>query len=298
MDVGLIRARAAEGGDSKETADLESAIKRQGHHATDIHIDTVGVSMTENGVQLFQLPGARRIDIDCAILRTLGIIKDYEQFSHRIWAVRAIEMNGITVVNSLMQWLAASDKLAALAFLSSNGLPVPDTVSSENFMISYNAAKEFGSVVVKPLRSSMGLGVFKLDDPDVAMHTFSYLVNLNKPIYVQRYLEKIGGGDYRVIVVGNAAIGAEYRRGKTWKSNVAQGAVARAARLNAELQELSVKAAEVLGLDYVGVDIAETKDGYVILETNPSIKWQAFREATGINPAEHIVRHLISKARR
>jgi SSU ribosomal protein S6P modification protein len=144
----------------------------------------------------------------------------------------------------------------------------------------------------------MGFGVFQVDDADVAMHIFSYLVNLNKPIYVQRYLDKVGNGDYRVVVVGNEVIGAEFRRGVSWKSNVAQGAKPEPAKVTSELRELALKSIEVLGLDYGGVDIAETKDGYFILEINPTMSWQGFKRATGINPAVHIVNYLVSKLRR
>lgn len=82
-------------------------------------------------------------------------------------------------------------------------------------------------MVVKPLRSAMGgYGVAKIDDADEAMHFFSFLTNISKPILIQKYMEKAGGGgDYRVVVVNGQAIGAEFRRGGTgWKSNVAQGA--------------------------------------------------------------------------
>ena len=123
------------------------------------------------------------------------------------------------------------------------------------------------------------------------------LVNINKPMYVQKFLEK-GDGDYRVVVVGKRAIGAEYRRAAGWKSNVAQGARPEPAYLTQELEELAVKAVEVLGLDFGGVDIAETKDGYYILEVNPTMSWQGFKAAVGINPAEHIVDLLLEKIKR
>ncbi len=146
----------------------------------------------------------------------------------------------------------------------------------------------------------MGFGVFQVDDADVAMYIFSYLTNLNKPMYVQRFLDKVGNGDYRVVVVGNEVIGAEFRRGGvTWKSNVAQGARPEPAKVTNELSELALKAIEVLGLDYGGgVDIAETRDGYFILEVNPTMSWQGFKRATGINPpAKYIVNYLISKVK-
>jgi len=136
-----------------------------------------------------------------------------------------------------------------------------------------------------------------VDNPDVAFHIFSMLVNINKPIYVQKFLEK-GPGDYRVVVVGGRAIGAEYRRAEGWKTNVAQGAAPEPTRITPEMEELAVKAVEVLGLDYGGVDIAETREGYYILEVNPTMSWQGFKAATGINPAEHVIDYLLEKTKK
>jgi RimK family alpha-L-glutamate ligase len=233
------------------------------------------------------------VEVDCAVLRSIGIIKDYEQFSQRIWAVRSMELSGIRVSNSIYSFIAASDKLGTLMELAKKGLPVPPTISGESFFSGYGAVKEFKHAVIKPLRSGKGLGIFKVDDPDVAMHLFSYFTNLNKPIYVQKYLEKVGGGDYRIIVVGGEVIGTEFRKSASWKSNVAQGAKGVAVKANPELKELAIKATKVMGLDYAGVDIAETKDGYYILETNTAIAWDEFKKVTRVNPAKYIIANLI-----
>jgi ribosomal protein S6--L-glutamate ligase len=282
-------------------AELRAAISGLGHDACEFFVDKAAVRMGSRGVSLLHIVGramAADASFDAALMRNIGIIRDYEQFGHRIWTVRALELSGTCVMNEISKWIPASDKLATLATLARAGLPVPETVSSEDLFAGYEAAKEFGSVVVKPLRSGLGLGVFKLDDPDAAMHIFSYFTSLNKPIYVQRFLEKKGGGDYRVVVVGGVAVGAEFRKGATWKSSIAQGAVPSKAKLTDELGELAVRAAEAMGLEFAGVDIAETPDGYFILETNPTIAWAGFRSVTGINPAELIVRHLLDRIKR
>lgn len=65
-----------------------------------------------------------------------------------------------------------------------------------------------------------------------------------------------------------------------------------------EMAEIAVKATEVLGLDYAGIDIAEGKDGYKILEANPTMSWQGFKQATKIDVAELLIKHLASKIKR
>ncbi len=76
-----------------------------------------------------------------------------------------------------------------------------------------------------------------------------------------------------------------------------RGAKPEPAKVTGELSELALRAIEVLGLDYGGVDIAETRDGYFILEVNPTMSWQGFKKATGVNPAGYIINRLINRIR-
>ncbi|MFB6491524.1 MAG: RimK family alpha-L-glutamate ligase [Thermoproteus sp. AZ2] len=293
MDIGLIRPYEVEFNPG-DIADLEAAIAERGHRVARIYVDMLEVRVAD-GIKIRQGVGRgepKDVDVPGAILRHLGIFRDFEQFSYRVFAARALELSGTVVINPVMSWLVASDKMASLLYLAKAGLPTPPTVVSENMFAAYRAVAEFGESVVKPLRGSMGYGVFRVGDPDVAMHVFSMLVNLNKPMYVQKYLEK-GEGDYRVVVVGGRVIGAEFRRAQGWKTNVAQGARPEPAKPSGEMEELAVRAVGALGLEYGGVDIAETKDGYVIFEVNPTMSWQGFKAATGINPAPYIVDRLL-----
>ena len=299
MKIGLIRPYEIEY-NNHDVADLDKAIKSLGHSIRRVYIDKIGVEIGSDGIGITQMSAKgtpEPLDIDCAFLRHLGIIKDYEQFSSRLWSVRAIEQSGTLVMNNLMSWLFASDKLASLSTLAKASLPVPHTLVTEDMFGAYREVKRSGEVVVKPLRGAMGFGVFRLNDPDVAMHIFSYFTNISKPMYLQKYLEKKGGGDYRVIVVGGEVIGAEFRKGTGWKSNVAQGAVPTAARIDSEMKELAVRATESLGLEYAGIDIAKTRDGYFILETNPTVSWQGFRRATKIDVARILVKHIVKRAK-
>lgn len=297
MKIGLIRPYEIEY-NNQDLVDLNRSIKRLGHEARDIYVDKLGVSIKKNRIDLSQISSMNEsedIKVDGAFLRHLGTIKDYEQFSGRLWSVRAMEQTGVFVMNEIVSWLLASDKLASLSILAKSNLPIPETFLSEDMYFAYRKSKEMGETVIKPLRGAMGFGVFRISDSDFAMHVFSYLTNLSKPIYMQKYLDKKGGGDYRVIVVGGQVVGAEFRKGVGWKSNVAQGAKVTKAKVNSQMAELALRATEVLGLEYAGIDIAETRDGYFILETNPTMSWQGFKKATKIDVAGVLIKHLISR---
>ncbi|ACB39702.1 ATP-grasp domain-containing protein [Pyrobaculum neutrophilum] len=299
MEIGIIRPYEVEFNPG-DVADLEEAVRKRGHTPVRIYVDMLEVRIESAGLRIRQSVGKSppvEVAPPGAVLRHLGIFRDFEQFLYRVWAAKALEEAGTYVMNPVERWVVAGDKMAALMKLAKAGLPVPPTVVTENMFVGYRAVGEFKRAVVKQMRGAMGYGAFLVEDPDVAFHIFSMLANINKPIYVQRFLEK-GPGDYRVVVVGGRAVGAEYRRADGWKTNVAQGAAPEPAKLTPQLEELAVKAVETLGLDYGGVDIAETREGYYILEVNPTMSWQGFKVATGVNPAEHIVDHLIGKIKR
>ncbi len=297
MDIGIIESDRPF---INEYNDLDKAIRSQGFNPVRIDIADISVRIDAAKVHPFRVNGIlgeSPIELDCAVLRHIGFVRDYEQMSQKVWSVMSMEMSGTYVANNILAWMRASDKLGALMALSSNGINVPDTRSSENSLAGYHAVRDYGKAVVKPLRMAAGLGVFKVDNPDVAMHVFSSFVNFSKPLYVQKFLEKRHNGDYRVVVVGDEVIGAEFRKSSSWKSNVAQGAAAKAARPDAELMEIAIKSAKALDLDFAGIDIAETADGYYVLEANPTVSWSMFKKVTKVDPARHIIRHIVKMAK-
>src|SRR5262249_34575770 len=67
----------------------------------------------------------------------------------------------------------------------------------------------------------------------------------------------------------------------------------RAARLAARTRTIAVRAARALGLDYTGVDLAESKHGPVVLEVNGTPHWDGLHAATGEDIAGRIVDHAL-----
>lgn len=269
-----------------------------GHELSDIYIDKLGTDINKGRMRFTQIidnKGEKKVEVDGAFLRHLGMFKDYEQFSSRLWSVRAMEQSGVYVMNEITAWMLASDKFASSTTLAKAGLPIPHTFVTEDMMGAYSAAKSMDEAVIKRVTGSMGYGVFRVKGEDFAMHVFSYFSSMSKPIYMQEYLEKKGGGDYRVVVVGGKVLGAEFRKGKDWKSNIAQGGKPMPAKVDKELSEIALKATEKLSLDYAGIDIADTKEGYMILDTNPTMSWQGFKKVNKVDVAKALIEYLIKK---
>lgn len=257
------------------------------------------LTVSIRGSEVRLIHKGRELNVDAVVVRNLGFPLTLDLFLKRFGSLIVAEALGCLVVNRPFSMVVARDKLMSLALLSISGIPVPPTCVTEVVTTAMDSVREWGDSVVKPISGSLGYGSFRVSDPDVAFHVFKMLADLRQPIYVQKYVEK-PERDIRVFVVGERVIAAAYRyapRG-SWKTNVAQGGMAKPARVAPELEELSVKAAKVLGLDYAGIDVGETAGGYVVFEANAAPLWRGLQAATGVNPAQHIASHILSKVKR
>ena len=187
-------------------------------------------------------------------------------------------------VNGRDAVVTSRNKAGVLATLDAAGLPTPQTVMvsnpvNESVVADAVAGFEF-PVVVKPNSATRGVGVAKAADLDSLLGIVDYL-NLvhdyratgDKSYLIQEYLPD--ATDYRVMIVDGEYVGAVRRELPTdaleagrWKHNVHRGATATGVTLGSDGRELAERTAAALGISYLGVDLLETEDRFVVNETN------------------------------
>jgi RimK family alpha-L-glutamate ligase len=224
-----------------------------------------------------------------------------EQVIFRVDALHALEAGGVTCVNGPRAIERTVDKFLASALLARAGVPTPRTIACERVEDALEAFEELGGdVIVKPLFGSMGAGMTRVDDPDVAYRVF-HALSLERAVYYLQETLPHDGRDLRALVVGGRVLAAIERVGSGWRANLARGARADATELTAEQERLCVEAAEVLGVDYAGVDVLRAADGRdYLLELNGIPGWHGLQQATGADVAGALVEHveaLVSEAR-
>jgi RimK family alpha-L-glutamate ligase len=220
-----------------------------------------------------------------------------EQIIFRVDALHWLEDRGVRVMNSPRAIERSVDKFYTSALLEHAGLRTPETVVCERGEDAVLAFRALGDVIVKPLFGSMGLGMVRVSDEETAWRVFRALDAIRGVYYLQRAIDH-GGRDVRAFVIGDRVIGAMERRasdrGPDWRTNYSRGGVATAFALPAEWAELAVRAAQVVGADYAGVDLLPARDGTVyVLEVNGIPGWQGLQTATHIDVADAIVAHLL-----
>jgi len=281
------------------TDELCRALSARGHVSVVLPYEKLIATLGSGGAGTgLSSEGAAILEADAVLARIIpsGTL---EQIIFRVDALHWIEERGVPVVNSPRAIERAVDKFYTDALLREAGLPTPETVVCENMADAMAAVRALGEVVIKPIFGSMGHGLVRVSDPDVAFRVLKSLDQVRSVFYIQRAVDH-GGRDIRAFVVGGRVLGAIERRAPEgdWRTNVARGADARAIDLPADWAQLALRAAAAIGADYAGVDLLPSRDGQVfVLEVNGIPGWQGLQQATGLDVAGAIVDHLETRVR-
>jgi len=219
-----------------------------------------------------------------------------EQIIFRVDALHRLEDRDVRVMNSPRAIERTVDKFWTSALLEQCGVATPETVVCDSADEATAAFRAFGDVIVKPLFGSMGLGMVRVSDEEMAFRVFRTIEQIRGVYYLQRTIDH-GGVDIRAFVVGGRVLGSIERRSTGWRTNLARGGTARSVVLSDEWSSLAVRAAAAVGADYAGVDLVADSDGKVyVLEVNGIPGWKGLQEATNIDVAGRLVDFLALQA--
>jgi RimK family alpha-L-glutamate ligase len=288
----LCRALAARGHHAR-LATYESLIARIGERSNDSNgLNVLNVSNDSNDSNAPNDSNAFSSD---AVLARIIPNGSLEQIIFRVNALHWIEHRGIPVVNSARAIERSVDKFYTTALLQEARLPVPETVVCDRADAAMEAIRRMlasgGEVIVKPIFGSMGHGLVRIADAELAWRVIRPLEQMRSVFYVQRAIDS-GGRDVRLFVVGGRVVGAIERTAPAgdWRTNVARGGIARAIEPSSEWKNYALTAARAVDADYAGVDLLQSRDGEVfVLEVNGIPGWKGLQRATGIDVASSLV---------
>jgi RimK family alpha-L-glutamate ligase len=275
-----IAVLAARGG--WHTAELQRAAAERGHEATILPYEGLVATIGARSGLRSRTTDLDNVDVVLARIIPSGSL---EQIIFRVDALHRLEDRGIRVLNSPRAIERTVDKFWTSAILEQCDIPTPETIVCDTAEEATLAFRALGDVIVKPLFGSMGLGMVRVDNEEMAYRVFRTIEQIRGVYYLQRAIEH-HGIDVRAFVVGGRVLGAIERRANGWRTNLARGGAARAITLSDQLSGLAVRAAAAVGADYAGVDLLTGTDGTVyVLEVNGIPGWRGLQEATGTDVA-------------
>lgn len=272
--------------------ELQRAFAARGHACVHLAISALTASLGGSDGSRLASRGRDLDAFDCVVVRIIPR-GSLEQIIFRVDALHLLAARGVRVLNSARAIERTVDKYFTTGLLAQAGLPTPRTVVCERADDALPAFEALGGdVIVKPLFGSMGQGLVRVQDGDVAYRVFKALDLAREVYYLQETLPH-AGRDLRAFVLGGRVLASMERVGPGWRTNIARGAQPRPIRLTPEQERLCLQAAEVVGAEYAGVDLLPAADGRdYLLEVNGIPGWQGLQTVAGVDIAGEIVAYL------
>jgi RimK family alpha-L-glutamate ligase len=279
------------------TDELRRAVLERGHTALVLPYEGLiaRLGMPASSAAPALASDGERLDDVGAVLARIIPNGSLEQIIYRVDVLHWLEERGIPVMNSARAIERTVDKFYTSALLERAGLATPETVVCERSEQAMEAFRAMGDAIIKPLFGSMGLGMVRVSDEEMAWRVFRALEAVRGVYYVQRAIEH-EGCDVRLFVVGDRVVGAIERRAPGWRTNVSRGGEPRAITPSAEWCAMALCAARTVGAEYAGVDLLPERGGATyVLEVNGIPGWSGVQRATSVDVASAIVDHLLAR---
>ncbi|KKU78930.1 MAG: Ribosomal protein S6 modification protein [Candidatus Peregrinibacteria bacterium GW2011_GWA2_47_7] len=298
---------------------LLNAAKNRGHEIELIRSKDCQIALEDSRPQLF-FQHKLFPPFDVVITRLIGLrATDLDAI-----VVEQLQIDGIPVINEFNALIRARNKIRTLQLLSKHGLPITKTVaikqkSDIDFAIDYVKGPP---AIIKTAFGSLGIGVCLVqsreelhalcdtmwallpEDPTVsgtinrpAHEMILWQSAASKMIMIQEYVKESEGEDIRVFMVGGVVIATMKRKAKSgeFRSNFAQGGSVHPVIITPEEESLAIRAVDILGLDYAGVDILRSRRGPLLMEVNCNAGLEGITRATGKDVAGSIIDFAVRK---
>lgn len=139
---------------------------------------------------------------------------------------------------------------------------IPDTLVSKKYSDFVSFLRKHKKIVLKPLESFGGYGVFVLQAKDKNRNAILELLTQHQTRFImaQKYLTKVKHGDKRVLVLNGEVLGAENRIGhpEDHRSNISTGGLSHKTSLSARerrMCEIVSKRLAEQGIYFAGLDL-------------------------------------------
>ena len=214
---------------------------------------------------------------------------------------RMLEKKGKRLFNCAEGVELCDDKMLTAIALAQKGLNLPDTLPAplcyyKDAVVSEQALSEIGRRLGFPLIAKKSYGSWGMDVR--LIQNKEELVSVAEEFRMQPHLfQKFAGKrgeDYRVLVVGGRAIAGMKRKNEgDFRSNIEAGGKGYKAELSEEFLRAAERCAQILRLDYCGVDLLDEGGVPYVCEVNSNALFNEAERVTGVNIAGAYAEYMV-----
>jgi ribosomal protein S6--L-glutamate ligase len=278
---------------SYSTQRLKEAAIERGHKCIVLNTLRFAIDLSGEYPDL-QYQGKPLSDYD-AIIPRIGSSVTY--FGTAV--VRQFEQMDVYTPNTSNGIANSRDKLRATQILSRHDIGMPATTFVRDQKDVLSAIERVGGapVVIKLLEGTQGIGVILAPEIKVAEAIIETLQSTKQNVLIQQFISESKGKDIRALVVGDQVVGAMRRsaQGDEFRSNVHRGGTVEQIDLDPLYEKTAVRAAQIMGLKFAGVDMLEGKDGPLVMEVNSSPGLEGIENATRLDIAGFIIDYIANQ---
>ena len=213
-----------------------------------------------------------------------------------------LEKAGLRLFNSHEAIRVCDDKMQTYIALAGQGVAMPKTLAG---LLCYEADERVNDktleriegqigypIIVKESFGSLGKNVFLANTREELSALAEQLKC--RPHLFQEAITTSLGKDVRVIVVGGKVLCAMLRQSQTdFRSNVELGGVGSVYTPSTQIIELCERVANILSLDYCGIDVLFGENGNPVLcEVNSNAFFGGMERVTGVNVAKAYAEYM------
>ncbi|WP_276299539.1 ATP-grasp domain-containing protein [Halorussus lipolyticus] len=225
--------------------------------------------------------------------RTLAQIRDHRSVFESF--ARRLESEGIPALPRVRNHYLQGQKPWQLSQFASDGVPVPDTLFTNDPTAVEEFYRDHDRVIYKP--ATNGAPPAELTDEDLAGDGLGALVNA--PVQFQEF---VPGEDLRVYVLDGEVVGAIQYDSESFSFKIdrqrGQEIQTTAASVSDDIAESAVRAIAAAGLVFGAADVRRRPDGdHVVFEVNETPVFNGADARCDQNVAERLAEYLLDGGR-
>lgn len=220
-----------------------------------------------------------------------------------LYLARQLESQGVRLFNRASAIEICDDKALTFQVLANQQIRMPKTIIAPKIFgemvddrhLSLIEEQMDFPLIVKEAFGSFGQQVYMVHTKQELREKAIHLAN--KPYLIQEFIHTSRGKDIRLQVIGEKVVASMLRISKTdFRANITAGGKMYPYHPTKAEQELAIRAAQIVGADFAGVDLLFGEDELPVLcEVNSNAHFKNMYDCTGVDVAQAMMEYIKDK---